>query len=528
MSDETGVGQLDSFSQELFRELFAPAAEKSAVTQQEIMEVTDLLQKAREQYLTQPIVELFRLMRRLHKEKGQTPRDLGVEKSALLQLAMKHQQIDEHEVTIGGRVLKALAIVEDAKARAMEYLQQHPKAAPSGIELWDRILQNQARIKKVLRMKQEDWDSFSGQLKFAIESVKTLSAILDLPPKAVADIQRVTGQYRMRLTPYYTSLIMPSAVNDPVLLQSVPTGEMIDNVGEEIPPVAADHSPARLIDQFYPRVATIKVTNMCGMYCTHCLRIAHIGKKDRIYSKKAYQEALDYIRNNPGIRDVLVTGGDAFVLPNDLIRWLLQELDQIEHVRLKRMGSRIPVTTPQRIDSELLDILEQSNDQKPLRVVTQINTAQEITPVSGETFKQISKRVSAVLNQAVLLRGINDTRTKMWKLCETIQEAHVRPYYVFNCSYRNPQFSHLRVPVSVGQDIIESMYGNISGDAIPRYIATAGGKIPLHRSNVQGRAGRNLVLKKPWSGEEIIYPDTSEEDHSNTEFSFARYIKCSK
>jgi KamA family protein len=213
---------------------------------------------------------------------------------------------------------------------------------------------------------------------------------------------------------------------------------MIDNVGEEIPPVAADHSPARLIDQFYPRVATIKATNMCGMYCTHCLRIAHIGKKDRIYSKQAYQEALDYIRNNPGIRDVLVTGGDAFVLPNDLLRWLLQELDQIEHVRLKRMGSRIPVTTPQRIDSELLDILEQSNDQKPLRVVTQINTAQEITPVSRETFRQISKRVSAVLNQAVLLRGINDTRTKMWKLCETIQEAHVRPYYVFNCSYRNP------------------------------------------------------------------------------------------
>ena len=344
----------------------------------------------------------------------------------------------------------------------------------------------------------------------------------------MADIQRVTGQYRMRLTPYYASLIMPGAVNDPVLLQCVPTGEMIDNVGEEIPPVAADHSPARLIDQFYPRVATIKVTNMCGMYCTHCLRIAHIGKKDRIYSKKAYQEALDYIRSNPGIRDVLITGGDAFVLPNDLLRWILQELDQIEHVRLKRMGSRIPVTTPQRIDSELLDILEKSNDQKPLRVVTQINTAQEITPVSRETFRQISKRVSAVLNQAVLLRGINDTRTKMWKLCETIQEACVRPYYVFNCSYRNPQFSHLRVPVAVGQDIIESMYGNVSGDAIPRSIATAGGKIPLHRSNVQGRAGNDLVLKKPWSGEEVKYPDASEKDHSSGDFSFKRYIKCSR
>ena len=525
MSDERSVEKLDSFTRELFQELFAAAGEKSAAAPQEIAEVADLLQKAREQDLTQPIVNLFRRLRRLRKEKGQTPRDLGMEESDLLQLAVKHQQIDEHEVTIGGRVLKALSIVEDANARAMAYLQEHPKAAPSGIELWDRIRENQERIKKALGMKQEDWDSFSGQLRFAIESVKTLSGILDLPENAVTDVQRVTSQYRMRLTPYYTSLIMPGAVNDPVLLQSVPTGEMIDNVGEEIPPVAADHSPARLIDQFYPRVATIKATNMCGMYCTHCLRIAHIGKKDRIYSKQAYQEALDYIRNNPGIRDVLVTGGDAFVLPNDLLRWLLQELDQIEHVRLKRMGSRIPVTTPQRIDSELLDILEQSNDQKPLRVVTQINTAQEITPVSRETFRQISKRVSAVLNQAVLLRGINDTRTKMWKLCETIQEAHVRPYYVFNCSYRNPQFAHLRVPVPVGQDIIESMYGNVSGDAIPRYIATAGGKIPLHRSNVAGRSGSDLVLKKPWSGEEVKYPDVSEEDHSNADFSFARYVK---
>ena len=112
----------------------------------------------------------------------------------------------------------------------------------------------------------------------------------------------------MRLTPYYTSLIMPGKINDPVMLQSIPTGEMIDNAGIEIPPVAADHSPARLIDQFYPRVVTIKATNMCAMYCTHCLRIAHIGRKDQTYSREAYNEALDYIRANTRIRDILITG----------------------------------------------------------------------------------------------------------------------------------------------------------------------------------------------------------------------------
>ena len=252
---------------------------------------------------------------------------------------------------------------------------------------------------------------------------------------------------------------------------------------------------------------------MCAMYCTHCLRIAHIGKKDRIYSDKAYEEALSYIRDNPRIRDVLITGGDAFVLPNRIIKKLLNDLDDIDHVKMKRLGTRIPVTVPWRVDNELLEILDQSNETKPLRVVTQINTAQEITPISKDAFRRISKNVSAVLNQAVLLKGVNDTKVKMWKLCETIQESYVRPYYVFNCSYRNPQFAHFRVPIEKGRDIVESMYGNITGDAIPRYIATAGGKIPLHRNNVIGLNGTDLILKKPWDDEEVKYPDADPDGY---------------
>jgi lysine 2,3-aminomutase len=308
-----------------------------------------------------------------------------------------------------------------------------------------------------------------------------------------------------------------------VLLQCVPTAEMVDNAGEEIPPVASDHSPARLIDQFYPRVAAMKVTNMCAMYCTHCLRIAHIGKKDRVYPKEAYGEAIAYIRGNPRIRDVLLTGGDVFMLPNAHIRRLLGELDAIDHVKIKRVGTRIPVTAPMRLDEELLDILGESDDRKPLRVVTQINTAQEISLSSRDAFRRIAGRTSAILNQAVLLRGVNDTRVKMWKLCETAQEVRVRPYYIFNCSFRNPQFKHLRVPVEVGRDIVESMYGNISGDAIPRYIATAGGKIPLHRSNVVGHAEGCAVLAKPWSGEEVRYPDADPAEYAREDYAFRRH-----
>lgn len=502
---------LDSFTRDLLDDLYV-ASDKSFLPPAKLAaEIEDLFQQAENTDLTAPIVGLFVALKEAKRELNLGPDAFNITKDKLLQLSEKHQCIDEHEVTVGGRIDMALPIVKKAEQRVANYLKEKDIEAPSGIELWSDICENTERIKAALNISNEEWNSYSGQIRGCIDSVKKLSTIVKMPATAIQDITRATKNYRMRLTPYYASLIQPGHTNDPVLLQSVPTAEMVDNVGVEIPPVAADHSPARLIDQFYPQTVTIKATNMCAMYCTHCLRIAHIGKKDRIYSEKAYEEALNYIQRNTRIRDVLITGGDAFVLPNQIIKRILESLDAIDHVKVKRLGTRIPVTAPWRADSELLDILEESNDRKPIRVVTQINTAQEITPLSKNAFKQISKRVSAVLNQAVLLKGVNDTKVKMWKLCEAVQESYVRPYYIFNCSYRNPQFAHFRVPVEAGRDIVESMYGNISGDAIPRYIATAGGKIPLHRSNVIGRDGKDIIMKKPWNGEKVKYPDADPE-----------------
>ncbi|MFC1812124.1 KamA family radical SAM protein [Thermodesulfobacteriota bacterium] len=514
--------QLDHFTRGLLEDLFTPTNGTSTYSTDLANEVKELLEQSNSTELTSPITRLFTRLKEIKNTVGLRPDDFGISREALTFLCEKHKKIDEHGVTVGGRVNEALLIVEKANKRIENYLTTKDTEAPSGIELWDKICENIDRIKSILNIDNENWNSYSGQLKHCIDSVEKLSKIINLPAEVIGEIGKVTKTFRMRLTPYYASLIQPGKTNDPVLLQSLPTGEMIDNVGIEIPPVAADHSPARLIDQFYPRVLTIKATNMCAMYCTHCLRIAHIGKKDHIYTDSAYEEALDYIRNNPRIRDVLITGGDAFVLPNRIIKKLLNNLDNIDHVKMKRLGTRIPVTVPWRVDTELLEILGESNDVKPVRVVTQINTAQEITPLSRDAFKQISKSVSAVLNQAVLLKGINDTKVKMWKLCETIHESYVRPYYVFNCSYRNPQFAHFRVPVEKGRYIVESMYGNITGDAIPRYIATAGGKIPLHRDNVINRNGTDLILKKPWNDEEIKYPDADPEKYANPNFSFAR------
>lgn len=523
MSNTVTDEPMDSFTEELLKELFQRSEARRTPSTALTNEIKERIVTAKNGNLTQPIIDLFARLCAMKSEEGFSAEELGLTREELVALAKRHEELDEHGVTVGGRLGRALSVVLNANARVKDYMTLNSIEAPSGIQLWGQIEANADRIRKSLRMTDDDWFSFAGQLKHTIDSVETLAKVIDLPPKTLSDVLRVTQSYRMRISPYYASLIQPGQINDPVLIQCVPTGEMVDNVGEEIPPVASDHSPGRLIDQFYPRVATIKATNVCAMYCTHCLRIAHIGKKDRIYCREAYEEALDYIRKNGLIRDVLVTGGDAFMLPNEMLRWLLGELDKIDHVTMKRLGTRVPVTVPMRVDEELQDILEESNDLKPLRVVTQINTAQEVTPLSKDVFWRISKRVSAVLNQAVLLRGINDTYVKMWKLCETIQEAYVRPYYIFNCSHRNPQFAHLRVPVEKGRDIVESMYGNIVGDAIPRYIAAAGGKVPLHRDNVIGHEGNNVILRRPWSDERVIYPDADPGQYGKEDFSFAKY-----
>jgi len=524
-SDHECPNALDNFTLDLISSLSSPVGKNRKPASTEARkEISQLYQLACKKNLTDPILRLFDRLQTL-KETGISIDDFGLSGTDICNLALKHQQLDEHMVSLGGRLTQALPIAAEANSRVEDYLARKDTEAPSGIELWDTMQENAARIRHKLNMSETDWFSYKGQIRNCIKSAEELASLIELPKEAVESIAEVTKSFRMRLTPYYTSLIMPSQINDPIMLQSIPTGEMVDNAGIEIPPVAADHSPARLIDQFYPRVLTIKATNMCAMYCTHCLRIAHIGKKDHSYSKEAYGEALDYIRNNERVRDVLITGGDAFVLPNSIIRWILEELDAIDHIKVKRLGTRIPVTAPMRIDDELLDILEESNDKNPIRVVTQINTAQEITPLSRDAYRRISKRVFTVLNQAVLLKGINDTRVKMWKLSETIHESYVRPYYIFNCSYRNPQFKHFRVPLEVGRDIVESMYGNISGDAIPRYIATAGGKIPLHRDNVVSTSGNDFILSKPWSGQEVAYPDADPEIYAENNFAFLKYNK---
>ena len=165
------INALDAFTTDLFEKLFT-VKNDGAPSEEERKAMAELFRQAEAEKLTAPIVALFSALEKLHDDQGFTPEQLGLTRDALTALAVKHEEIDEHRVTVGGRVGKALPIVDAAQSRVREYLDRHPKEAPSGIEVWDRMLENQKRIKNVLGMSDDDWNSYSGQLRIIRKGVK--------------------------------------------------------------------------------------------------------------------------------------------------------------------------------------------------------------------------------------------------------------------------------------------------------------------------------------------------------------------
>ncbi|MEA2036210.1 MAG: KamA family radical SAM protein [Nanoarchaeota archaeon] len=453
---------------------------------------------------TNPLIKLFEELLRI-KSDGRDCSSIGISKDDLLNLSKLHSKIDEYGVTVSAR-LSARKDVMKAVSRIEPYLK-HKKDVLSGIELGKKISKNQEKIMRYFSSDGSDWKSFSWQMKNRINDAITLGNILDLPKKKIKEIGEVQRKYRMSITPYYASLIMKENPHDPVLIQSVPDIKEVRNQGQCVSSFSARHSPARIVDQIYPQTAIIKVSNVCAMYCRHCLRVHDIGFKDKYWSDETFEEAFEYVRDNKNIRDLLLTGGDMLSLSNKRIDWILGKLTSIEHVKTLRLGTRMVVTVPQRIDNNLLSVLRKYNKKKPIRMPVQINCAQEITEDSMKVLHDISDIGVKLMCQSVFLKGVNDSEVKMWKLLETLQEAKVRPYYLFNCSFRDTQFKHLRVPIEVGRRIIRGTIANLSGDIRPTYIATAEGKIPLHEDYLIKEKGKNLVLKRPWNGELVEYPD---------------------
>jgi len=362
-----------------------------------------------------------------------------------------------------------------------------------------RIRQQQDKIMHMLHATQEQWEDYKWQLKYRFTDARDIAKILGLDEKETAQIIEIGKTYRYAISPYFLSLIDPGNPDCPIKLQSVPSFHELEGEGSLDPMDEEGWTPEDLITRRYPDRLIIKVTNQCGMYCRFCQRRRRIGERDTHSSEKKLMKAVDYVRNNPEIRDVLITGGDAFMLADDVLDRLLAALKEIRHVEIIRLGTRTPVTLPQRITPELIRILKKYH---PLYVNTQFNHPAEITPESKKACEMLADCGIPLGNQMVLLNKVNNDPFIVRKLNQELLKIRVKPYYIFHPKTVKGT-SHFWVKVEDGLEIIESLRGRTSGMAIPTYIVngTGGlGKTPI-LPNYLLYIGKDKAKFRNWRGE---------------------------
>lgn len=341
-----------------------------------------------------------------------------------------------------------------------------------------------------------DWEDWHWQLKHRIRSKDELSEIIKLTSEEEKGINKASGRLSMAITPYWVTLIDPEDPECPLRRQSVPTiAESVIGPHEMTDPCAEDRdSPARHLVHRYPDRVLLLATEHCAMYCRHCTRRRLVGEHSESDSSSKFDAAIEYIKSNRKIRDVLISGGDPLILEDEVLEELLKSLSGISHVEFLRLGTRVPVTLPQRITEKLVNILKKYS---PLWISIHFNHPKEITKRCKIACDMLAEAGIPLGSQTVLLRGINDRPYIMKKLMHELLKIRVRPYYIYQCDpVRGTQ--HFRTPVAAGINIIEKLRGHTSGYAVPVYVIDGpggGGKIPVGPNYILSQAKGKYVLR---------------------------------
>jgi lysine 2,3-aminomutase len=282
----------------------------------------------------------------------------------------------------------------------------------------------------------------------------------------------------------------------PVRRLAVPTSHELNVAPEErLDPLdeQAD-APVPLITHRYPDRVLFLITDMCSMYCRHCTRRHFTGEFGHAAPKPQIDRAIAYIRDTPAVRDVLISGGDALLVGDDWLEYVISRLRAIPHVEIIRLGTRMPVVCPQRITPELTDMLHRYH---PIYLNTHFNHSKEITPEAAEACGRLADAGVPLGNQVVLLRDLNDCPIVMKQLMHDCLRIRVRPYYIYQCDL-TPGLSHFRTPVSRGIEIMEMLRGHTTGFAVPTFVVDApggGGKIPVMPNYVIAMTPEKVILR---------------------------------
>ena len=380
--------------------------------------------------------------------------------------------------------------------------------------------EHQQEVAETLRetASKSDWTDWKWHIRHAIKTVNDFERVLGISftEKQKQIFERTVSKFPLSVTPYYLSLIdTDDYENDPVFLQSFPSAEEL-KIGryDMIDPLHEDKdSPAPGITHRYPDRVLFHISNTCSMYCRHCTRKRKVGDVDSVLSRGDLEQGLEYIRNTPQVRDVLLSGGDPLMLSDDMLDWILTKVGEIEHVEVVRIGTRMPVVLPYRITHDLVNILKKHH---PLWINTHFNHPRELTTSSRRALQRLADGGIPLGNQSVLLSGVNDCQRLIKTLNQKLVKSRVRPYYLYQCDM-SEGLTHFRTPIGKGIEIIESLRGHTSGFSVPTYVVDApggGGKIPIMPNYIVSW-GPNKVVLRNYEGVITTYnePDSYESNY---------------
>lgn len=343
----------------------------------------------------------------------------------------------------------------------------------------------------------EEWKRL---VRDTVDTPEKLAAALDVD---LEKMRKIHEEFPIRINPYYLSLI--EEVGDPIWKQVVPDTKELIVTGVEDPLHEEEDSEVANVTHRYPDRVLFYVNYMCPIYCRFCTRKRKVGDPDSIPDDNT-ERGLQYLREHPEVRDVIISGGDPLMLTDRKIDYIVGGLRAINHIEIIRIGSRVPVTLPQRITPNLCAILKKHH---PFYINTHFNHPREITPETTEACGMLADAGIPLGNQAVLLKGVNDDPDVMVELMKKLLAIRVKPYYIYQADLVVGT-DHFRTSIKKGLEIIAALRGHISGLGVPHYVVDApggGGKIALLPDPVVSFDDDEIRLKN-YEGGVYSYPST--------------------
>ena len=294
------------------------------------------------------------------------------------------------------------------------------------------------------------------------------------------ELRRVADRFAVALTEDVAALIDPGDAHDPIAAQFVPSAaELVTAPEERTDPIGdARWSPLPGVVHRYPDRVLLKPTLLCPVYCRFCFRREQVGKAPAMLDPAALERAFDYIRQRREIWEVIVTGGDPFVLAPRRLAAIVQALDRIAHLGSIRFHTRVPVAAPRRVDDALIAALAAD---KAVYVVIHANHPRELTPAVKTAATRLARAGIPLLSQTVLLRGINDDAAVLEALFRGLVAMRIKPYYLHHADLA-PGTARFRTGIAAGQRLVGALRGRVSGLCQPTYVLDipgGWGKVPL-------------------------------------------------